>query len=148
MKISVNVKSLGARRASVNENEFELPCTPQDISTVKDFLDAVTEVCVVQYKKRQSESEILKVLSADQIDEKSLSGKISFGVNYGTKSPDVIMAKENTRQCYLDGIFSLFIDGKEISGEDKSLPLETSLEIHEGSNVTFIRLTMLAGRMW
>ena len=147
MKISVNAKNIGARRASVIESDFELPYNPEDISTVRDFLDAVTEVCVARYKKRQSESEILKVLSLDQIDEKSLSGKISFGVNYGTKSPDVIKAKENTRQCYLDGIFALFIDGKEISGEDKSLPLETPLEIHEGSNVTFIWLTMLAGRM-
>ena len=98
MKISVNVKSLGARRASVNESEFELPCTPEDISTVKVFLDLVTEVCVTQYKKRQSESEVLKVLSADQIDEKSLSGKISFGVNYGKKSPVLNTAQENTRQ--------------------------------------------------
>ncbi len=148
MKISVNVKSLGARRASVNESEFELPCTPQDISTVKDFLDAVTEVCVLQYTKRQNESEILKVLSADQIDEKSFSGKIGFDVNYGTKSPVLSKAKENTRQCYQDGIFALFIDGKEISGQDNSLPLDTPLEIHDGSNVTFIRLMMLAGRMW
>lgn len=148
MKISVNVKSLGARRASVNESEFELPCTPEDISTVKVFLDLVTEVCVTQYKKRQSESEVLKVLSADQIDEKSLSGKISFGVNYGKKSPVLNTAQENTRQCYLDGLFALFIDGKEISGQDKSLPLDTPIEIHEGSKVTFIRLTMLAGRMW
>lgn len=148
MKISVNVKSLGARRASVNESEFELTCTPEDVSTVKDFLDHVTEVCVAQYKKRQSESEVLKVLSADQIDEKSLSGKISFGVNYGTKSPVLNTAQENTRQCYLDGLFALFIDGKEISGQDKSLPLDTPIEIHEGSKVTFIRLTMLAGRMW
>ena len=148
MKISVNVKSLGARRASVNESEFELPCTPEDISTVKVFLDLVTEVCVTQYKKRQSESEVLKVLSADQIDEKSLSGKISFGVNYGKKSPVLNTAQENTRQCYLDGLFALFIVGKEISGQDKSLPLDTPIEIHEGSKVTFIRLTMLAGRMW
>ena len=42
----------------------------------------------------------------------------------------------------------VFIDGKEISGQDNSLPLETPLEIHEGSKVSFIRLTMLAGRMW
>ena len=148
MKIKVNIKSLGARRSGISAVDFELPAGIKEQCTVGEFLDAVTEICVSQYKKRQNESEILKVLTSTQIEEKSLLGKIAFGVNYGTKSPVLKKAQENSRQSYLDGIFALFIDGKEISGLKNSLPLETQIELHEGSEVTFIRLTMLAGAMW
>ncbi len=148
MKIKVNVKSVASRRSGVKAIDFELPEEIKAQTTVGEFLDAVTAICVSQYKKRQNESEILKVLTSEQIEEKSLSGKIGFGVNYGTNSPVLKEAQENSRQCYLDGIFALFVDGKEISGLKDSLPLETPIELHEGSEVTFIRLAMLAGAMW
>ena len=148
MKIKVNVKSLATRSSAVEATDFNLPYTSQELSTVYKFLDAVTEHCVTQFKNKQGECKILKMLSSDQIEEKSKSGKIAFGVNYGKKNQDLAEAQENTRQCYLDGTFALFIDGKEISGLKESLPLETPIEIHEDSNVTFVRLTMLAGRMY
>lgn len=147
MKIKINVKSVGARKPSVKADDFALP-DGAPLSTVGEFLDAVTETCVAQYKKRQEEGDIFKILTQKQIDEKSASGKIGFGVNYGTSSPDLAEARENTRLCYLDGMFALFIDGKEIGGLKTSLPLEAPVDVHEGSEVSFVRLSMLAGLMW
>jgi len=147
MKIKVNVKSIGAGHSSVEAQDLEISDL-QFQTTVGAFLDAITKECVSNYKKRQQENEILKVLTNEIIEDKSAAGKVAFGINYGRKSPDLKKALENTRQCYLDGIFALFIDGKEFSGLNNSFPLDTPLEIHENSNATFIRLTMLAGRMW
>ncbi len=148
MKIKVYVKNAGARRNTVEAEDFELSPDFDGQCTVCDFLNEITAVCVRQYKKRQAESGILHLLTEKQIEEKSSTGKISFGVNYGEKSPQLKAAQENTCQCYLDGIFALFIDGNEISGLKSSLPLESPVSVHEGSEVTFIRLAMLAGRMW
>ena len=106
MKIKVNVKSVGARRASVSAMDFELPKEIQAQTTVGEFLDAVTAICVAQYKKRQNESEILKVLTSEQIEEKSLSGKIGFGVNYGTNSP-VLKKPKKTHVNAISTEFSL-----------------------------------------
>lgn len=148
MKIKVNVKNAGSRRPCVSETEFDLGENFPGETTVAHFLDEITKICVKEYNERKEKSEILTVLSESQIEEKSRSGKIGFGVNYGEKSASLEKALENTRQCYLDGMFALFIDGNEIAGLDTSAPLETPLKIHEGSSVSFIRLTMLAGRMW
>ncbi|MBR4629934.1 MAG: hypothetical protein IKO57_05790 [Treponema sp.] len=148
MKIKVNVKNAGSRRPCVEETEFDLGEKFSPNSTVAEFLDEITRICVSEYNERRKNGEILKVLSERQIEEKSRSGKIGFGVNYGEKDSSLENAIANTRQCYLDGLFALFIDGKEIAGLDSSAPLENRIEIREGSIVTFIRLTMLAGRMW
>lgn len=148
MTIKVNVKNAGSRRPCVEETEFILGEDFSPSTNVASFLDEITAICVRQYKERQKQSDILHFLTAEEIESKSRTGKIGFGVNYGEKSPSLEKARENTRQSYLDGLFALFIDGKEISGLDSSAPLETPLELHEGSSVTFIRLTMLAGRMW
>ena len=128
--------------------DFALPPDLPGETTVGAFLDAVTAVCVAQYEKRRQEGDLLRLLTAEEIADKAASGKVSFGAHYGNTAPDLARAQENTRQCYLDGMFALFVDGKAISSLDASLPLETSLSLREGNSVTFVRLTMLAGRMW
>ena len=41
-----------------------------------------------------------------------------------------------------ENIFRIFADGKELES------LQEPVSLQEGSEVTFVRLTMLAGRMW
>ena len=43
---------------------------------------------------------------------------------------------------FQDGLFRVFLGDTELT------ELDEKLELQEGDTVTFIRLTMLAGRMW
>ena len=43
---------------------------------------------------------------------------------------------------FQDGLFRVFLGDTELT------ELDEQLELQEGDTVTFIRLTMLAGRMW
>ena len=48
----------------------------------------------------------------------------------------------NALQCFDDGMVALFADGVRYNGRSERI------DLRDRSEVTFIRLTFLAGRMW
>ena len=70
------------------------------------------------------------------------SGKISFGVNYGEKDADLVAAIQNALQCFDDGIFRIFANNISLK------KLDSKIVLKENDELTFVRLTMLSGRMW
>lgn len=94
---------------------------------------------IEDYSKNQDP---LKNLSASEIEEQSFSGKISFGIRYGEKKIDLQQAVETAWQCFEDGIFRIF------SGSDEWKTLNEPISLSEDSKLTFVRLTMLSGRIW
>jgi len=139
MKIQVNLKSIGKRRQSVKPVCCEIKGRP---STVRELILAVTEAGVQEYNRRMETPEILSYLTNDEIDDRAESGKISFGVNYGEHKADLQKAQENALQCFEDGIYRIFLDDKSLEDPDEII------SIHDDSVFTFVRLAMLAGRMW
>lgn len=139
MKINVNLKSVAKRKHSVQPVEYELDGCP---STVRELILAVTAAGVKEYNERMENSELLTYLTREEMDDKAQSGKIGFGVNYGDKKADLLAAQENSIQCFEDGIYRIFIDDEQLEELDKKIT------ISEQSIFTFVRLTMLAGRMW
>lgn len=95
-----------------------------------------------EYNQRMEASDLLSYMTKDEIDDRAAAGKVSFGVNYGEHKADLRKAQENALQCFEDGIYRIFLDGKSL--ED----LDEIISIGEDSVFTFVRLTMLAGRMW
>ena len=81
-------------------------------------------------------------LTKEEMEDKSQSGKIAFGVNYGEKKAELSKAQENAVQCFEDGIYRIFLDEEPLEN------LDDGIFITEESVFTFVRLTMLAGRMW
>ena len=163
MTVYVSVKKPGRERNAVEATAFPLPDEFMEESpgrTVGDLLDAVTAECLRRFasrcsgkREKGSEDELLRVLSPEETGGMAASGKISFGplsALSGTRNtvPPLEEAQRNSRQCYGDGLFALFIDGEEVAGLDQSAPLDAPVCLKEGSSVTFIRLAMLAGRMW
>ncbi|MFR9236606.1 MAG: hypothetical protein ACLVLH_28055 [Eisenbergiella massiliensis] len=49
---------------------------------------------------------------------------------------------KNACQCFEDGIAVIFLEGKRLE------TLEERIALREDSELTFVRMTMLAGRMW
>lgn len=139
MEIQVNLKSIGKRRQSVKPVTYEISGRP---STVRELICAVTETGVEEYNQRMEASGILTYLTREEIDDQAQVGKISFGVNHGEKAAELSRAQENAIQCFEDGIYRIFLDEKSL--ED----LDEEIQITKDSVFTFVRLTMLAGRMW
>lgn len=139
MKINVNLKALGKRKASVQPAVCEIDGCP---ATVRELILAVVQTGVEEYNRRMEHSELLSCLTREEIQEKAQAGKVGFGVNYGEKKAVLSAAQENAIQCFEDSIYRIFQDGEPLE------KLEDPVCVTEDSVFTFVRLTMLAGRMW
>lgn len=139
MKINVNLKSITKRKKSVKPTSYEIEGCP---ATVRELILAVTAAGVAEYNERMQQSELLTCLTKEEIDDKAQAGKIGFGVNYGDRKAKLSAAQENAIQCFEDGIYRIFLDDQPLE------QLDDTITINEESIFTFVRLTMLAGRMW
>lgn len=140
MKIRVNQKSVAGKKNGIRQVIYEYPACPE---TVKQLLVETVKLCVADYnERREAGTDILQIFSRKELEDRAASGKIGFGVNYGAEYADEEAAVKNALQCFEDGIVAVFVDGARLEG------LEDAVELKEESEVTFVRLTMLAGRMW
>lgn len=139
MNIKVNIKQLGKKRAVVEAEDFHLETCPE---TVKDLIAASVHTCVEDYNARVRKGESASPLSEEEILGMSQIGKIAFGINYGGKEANEEEAVKNAILAYEDGLYRIFL------GENEAGTLEDKIDLSENDEVTFIRLTMLSGRMW
>ena len=139
MEVRVNVKQIGKKRNGVREVRYEIPGCP---GTVEELIRGVTAACVGDYNRRKESAELIRCLTKEQIEESAQAGKIGFGVNYGEKEADVQQAEENALQSFEDGIYRIFLNDRPLER------LDEGIRITDEDSLTFVRLTMLAGRMW
>ncbi len=139
MKIFINVKQLGKRMDAIGMKEFLIETVP---ATTAELIVAVVIRQVQEYNERLDQNDLLKYLTDAEIEEKVTSGKVSFGVNYNGLPADAEKAVRNALQSFEDGIFRVFLNDTELESLDETIQLQ------EEDKLTFIRLTMLAGRIW
>lgn len=139
MIIKVNVKQLEKKRSKICGVSFILENAPSD---VRMLISEAVRTCVREYNKRVIRGERISPLSSNQISEMSEIGKIAFGINYNGKLADENAAAENALQGYEDGLYRIFI------GENEAGDLSDKIDLSDNDSVTFIRLTMLTGRLW
>ncbi|MDE7310627.1 MAG: hypothetical protein K2N87_03245 [Eubacterium sp.] len=141
MEIKVALKSIGKKKQTVQAVPCQIQGRP---STVKELILAVTEAEVLAYNSRAEEPKLLRhmILEKEDIEDQAQAGRISFGTNYGGKQADLQEAQEHAVQSFLDGIYRIFLDDMPLEA------LDDKICITEHSVFTFVRLTMLAGRMW
>lgn len=139
VNVRVNVKGITKKKPQI---EMQVISLEDSIVNVEQLLEAVVRHSVREYNMRKSQGDILTVLSPEQIEDKAETGKIGFGVNYGDKKVNISKAVENALQCFTDGLVVVFVDGV------KKTDLKDVVTLKEGTELTFVKLTMLAGRMW
>lgn len=135
MKVFVNLKSIGKKKQCLTKKEYILP---EDIRTVKDLILAFVRICVKDF----NEKELFSYLTREEIEEASDIGKIHFGDKENQAKQDEAKAIENALTSYEDGIYRIFI------GERECGDLSENITLFEGAELSFIKLAMLAGRMW
>ncbi|WP_336618336.1 hypothetical protein [Bacteroides acidifaciens] len=139
MRVYVQVKQLGNRKCSIEKIPVDFPIPPVD---VQELIEAIVSWQVCEYNERLQQSEVLKYLTQEEVENKATSGKVGFAVNYNGKPAAEVEAITNALQSYEDGIFRIFIDDAE-AGD-----LSSPILLEEDSTLTFIRLAMLSGRLW
>lgn len=139
MKVYVSVKQAGKRKNYITKKELILHRAP---FSLRELIAEIVRINVTEYNDKASEPLIMRYLSPDEIDDQASTGKISTGELRSHKQADVVKAIEAAIISFEDGIYRVFI------GENEVLSLDEQLSLKEGDLLTFIRLTMLAGRMW
>ena len=139
MEIKVNLKSIGKRRQEVKPEVYQIKGQP---ASVRELILAVTESGVRAFRKKAQSVQLLQCLTKEEIDVQAQSGKVSFGSIYGETEAELEKAQENAVQCFEDGIYRIFMDGMPLASLDEAVC------ITEDSEFTFVRMTMLSGRMW
>ena len=140
MQVQVNVKRIGKRRNAIETKPYEIDGV-HDIGTL---IAAFVTVEVTRFNERAAAGEtVLRYLTNEEVADAATVGKIGFDADYNGQVQDLTAAIENARQSFEDGIYRIFINGEE-AGETGDTPVT----LHENDEITFVRLTMLAGRMW
>ena len=137
MKIIVNVKGL-SRKKVIHQEEMELK---NKISTTKDLITELVKINVEKFNKKIDDKNILSIMTNEYIAEAVRAGKIGDEV-HGDKKANLEKALDTAYLSFEDGLYCIFINNKQ------SEKLDDSLNLKDGDIITFIRLTMLAGRMW
>ena len=138
MKINVKCITKGNR-------VIETKVIDRDFSggvTVREFLEFMVEHTLQEYKERKEQTELIKVLTEQEIKDRAYAGRVDFDTNNGLKLPDPEVAKKNALESFEDGVTVLFV------GDHKAESLTEVLHIGQDTEITFIKLTMMAGRLW
>ena len=152
MQIRINVKGASRKKAAI----IQMTCDyPDRQMTVEEFLEETVRQNVREYNARKDAAEILRLFSneggknrplneqfEEHIQNSAASGKVAYGDPMDGRKADEEKAVENALQCFDDGMVALFADGVRYTEREEKIALK------ELSEVTFIRLTFLAGRMW
>ncbi|WP_338947160.1 hypothetical protein KST17_04340 [Fusobacterium canifelinum] len=137
MKIIINVKGL-SRKKVIHQEEVELI---NKISTTKDLIRELVKINVEKFNKKIDDKDILSIMTNEYIAEAARSGKIGDEI-HGDKKANLEKALDTAYLAFEDGLYCIFIN------DEQSEKLDDDLNLKDGDILTFIRLTMLAGRMW
>ena len=140
MQVQVNVKRIGKRRNAIETKPYEIGA----VRSIGELIAAFVTAEVARFNERAAAGETaLRYLTNEEVADAATVGKIGFGTDYNGKVQDLAAAITNAHQSFEDGIYRIFINGVEV-GDALSAPIA----LRENDAVTFVRLTMLAGRMW
>ena len=82
MRVYVQVKQLGKRKCNIEKIPVDFPVPPVD---VQGLIEAIVSWQVCEYNERLQQSEVLKYLTQEEVENKATSGKVGFAVNYNGK---------------------------------------------------------------
>lgn len=140
MILKINLKQIGERKRKIAPVDFEYEIAPE---TLRDLIIQTVTGCVAAYNERvRMGANNTNPLLSEQISDMAYIGKIAFGVNYGGREQETDKAVENALQSFEDGVYRVFLNDIELE------KLDDEINVQENDSLTFIKLTMLAGRMW
>ncbi|MCA9116206.1 MAG: hypothetical protein KDA79_14065 [Planctomycetaceae bacterium] len=142
--LTISGKALGRRRPLFAD--FSIPTAPHDAdsgdgsTTLRDLIDRIVRHEVQSFRERQQDRQLLRALTARQIDAALETGKVTMGESeVEPQDVDEDAAVGTALVAFEDGLYLVAIDGTEYRDLDRQVFLQPD------SRITFIRLTLLAG---
>lgn len=139
MQIYVVAKHMGNVAKKVKPYPFVLSRAPR---TFRELIEEAVRSCFRAYTDRAACAKNPTPLSDEQWDGMQEIGKLAFGVHYNDCTMDESQAVETAMAAVTDGLVCVFRGDEELTEPDQAI------RISEGDVFTFVRLTMLSGRMW
>jgi hypothetical protein len=139
MKLYVSVKQAGSRKNFITKEELLLTYVP---SSLRELIEVIVTKNVKDFNDKVKKERLVDYLTYDDIENKLIVGKVSFGDMNNKAEQSINKALEAAYLAYEDGIYRVFVGDKEAGF------LDDALELKDGDVLTFIRLTMLSGRLW
>lgn len=142
MELTVRTRALGRRRPLLEDWSLTFPPQWADGDgeiTLRDLIARVVRAEVEAFRNREKKRSMVSVLSESQIEDQAQSGKVDMGGRDGGAEVGEDDAVSTALQAFEDGIYLVIIDEAECRELDKPVHLNPQ------SNITFIRLTFLAG---
>ena len=139
IQIYVALKHIGNVTKKVKEYRFLLNRTPR---TFRELIEESVRSCISAYRARATNAKEPAPLTDEQFDGMREIGKFAFGVHYNENAIDEEKSIEAAIGAVSDGLVRVF------KGNDEITDLDAEIDISEGDVFTFVRLTMLSGRMW
>ena len=139
MLVVAKVKQADKLRAPLIPKEYILKKPPE---TLRELIVALVTINVEEFNRKPTEQTLFAYLNGERLDEIAESGKVDFGGKWNDKKQDLKKAIDNALLSFEDGIYRVFIDETEM--ED----LDQRVELQEGSELVFIKLALLAGRLY
>ena len=138
MNIFIRVKAAGKRRDMLEKQGAEIP---GGIDSAEKLIEHLVRENVRSYNKKLINAPYFQYLSQQELEDGVYTGKVSFGDRKNENQADEEEAVQNALQCFSDGIYRVLVN------EAEALP-GGAFSLNEGDTITFIRLVMLAGRMF
>ena len=139
MEMKVNVKSVSGKRNRITTVSVHYS---REVLSVRELIEETVIYCVNEYNSRMENTELMSALLPAEIADKAAQGKVSFGTIYGENHPDLQKAQADALEAFSDGAVAVFADDRRLEDE------EEILDLTQITSLTFIKLVMLAGRIW
>ncbi len=140
--LTISGKSLGSKKPLFAD--FSAP-PPRGLGdggsvTLRDLIEQVVRCEVAAFRQRQESRQLIRALTAREIQAGAEAGKIEAG---GSDVPlqevDDEQAVAVALEGFEDGLYLVVLDGQELRDLDAQVYLQPD------SRLTFLRLTLLAG---
>ena len=139
--LTVSGKTIGGKKPLFDDFSVPPPDDSHDGgSTLRDLIKSIVQHEVAAFQQRQTDHQLVRALTAREIDAGVEAGKIdSGGSEVEPQQVDEADAVATALQAFEDGMYLVVIDGQEQRALDQSVYLQPD------SRLTFVRLTLLAG---
>jgi hypothetical protein len=140
--LTISGKALGRKKRLFADWSIPWPPAMQGEGGVslRELISQIVREEVTAFKERQAEAQLVRALTARQIDTAVEKGKVQMGQSdVPLQEVDEEAAVGTALQAFEDGLYMVVID------EQDQGSLDSQVFLQPDSRITFVRLTLLAG---
>lgn len=139
MRLFYQQKVIGKKSRKLQKIPFFIE---ESVINLQDLLIKIVTQQVQQYNEKMVDTPLHLYLTDQQLDHAAQYGKVHFGEKKNDSFQPVDQAVSTMLQAFQDELFLVLHNEETIDS------LNSPLAVQEDDVFTFIKLTMLAGRIW